>query len=129
MKDLLNGWGATAVVFLPLVGAAVMLAIPKSEENLHKVVALFTSLVALAVGVALMGSFDFDQTAKLQFLQDKTWIEVINSRFIVGIDGISLPLIALTVFVVPTMYTLLARKRVPGPKKELALDPQPGKRF
>ena len=101
MKDLLNGWGATAVVFLPLVGAAVMLAIPKSEENLHKVVALFTSLVALAVGVALMGSFDFDQTAKLQFLQDKTWIEVINSRYIMGIDGISLPLIALTLFIVP----------------------------
>jgi multidrug efflux pump len=29
----------------------------------------------------------------------------------------------LTVFVVPTMYTLLARKKVPGPNKELALAP------
>ncbi len=101
MKDLLNGWGATAVVFLPLVGAAVMLAIPKSEETLHKVVALTTSLVVFAVGVALLVNFDYDHGATLQFFQDKTWIEVINSRYIVGIDGISLPLIALTVFVVP----------------------------
>ena len=38
MKDLLNGWGPTAAVFLPLVGVAVMLAIPKSEETLHKAV-------------------------------------------------------------------------------------------
>jgi NADH-quinone oxidoreductase subunit M len=101
VKDLLNGWGATAVVFLPLVGAAVMLAIPKSEETLHKVVALATSLVVFGVGVALLANFDYDHTATVQFFQDKTWIEVINSRYIVGIDGISLPLIALTVFVVP----------------------------
>ncbi len=101
MKDLLNGWGATAVVFLPLVGAAVMLAIPKTEETLHKVVALATSLVVFAVGVALLANFDYDHSATLQFFQDKTWIEVINSRYIIGIDGISLPLIALTVFVVP----------------------------
>ena len=46
MKDLLNGWGITAAVFLPLVGALVMLAIPKSEETLHKVVALVTSQLA-----------------------------------------------------------------------------------
>ena len=52
MKDLLNGWGATAAVFLPMVGALVMLAIPKSEETLHKVVALVTSLVVFVVGDA-----------------------------------------------------------------------------
>lgn len=28
----------------------------------------------------------------------------------------------LTVFVVPTMYTLLARKKVPGPKQERTLE-------
>ncbi|MCU1496652.1 MAG: proton-translocating NADH-quinone oxidoreductase, chain [Acidimicrobiales bacterium] len=101
MKDLLNGWGPTAAVFLPLVGAAVLLAIPKSEETLQKVVALVTSLAVFAVGVGLLAEFDYDHSAKLQFLTDKTWIEMINSRYIVAVDGISLPLIALTVFVVP----------------------------
>ncbi len=101
MKDLLNGWGATAVVFLPLVGVAAMLLIPKSEETLHKVVALVTSLVVLAVGVALLVEFDYGSTGDMQFRVDSAWIELINSRYIVGVDGISLPLIALTVFVVP----------------------------
>ncbi|HWJ98735.1 MAG TPA: NADH-quinone oxidoreductase subunit M [Acidimicrobiales bacterium] len=101
MKDLLNGWGITAAVFLPMVGALVMLAIPKSEETLHKVVALVTSLAVFAVGVALLWDFDYDHTAVLQYAQDKSWIELINARYLVGIDGISLPLIALTMLVVP----------------------------
>jgi len=101
VKDLLNGWGATAAVFLPLVGAAVMLAIPKSEEIAHKVVALVTSLAVFAVGVGLMIEFDYGHSAKMQFLVDKKWIPLINARYLVGIDGISLPMIALTVFVVP----------------------------
>jgi len=48
-----------------------------------------------------------------------------ESRHQIGwviVGGMSLGTL-LTVFVVPTMYTLLARKNVPGPKKELALNP------
>jgi len=101
VKDLLDGWGLTAVTFLPLVGAAVMLAIPRAEETLHKLVALVTTLVVFGVGVALAVTFDRDQTSRLQFLQDEAWIDVINSRFIVGLDGMSLPLLLLTVFIVP----------------------------
>ena len=101
MKDLLNGWGPTAALFLPLVGVAVMLAIPKSEETLHKLVALVTSLAVFVIGIGFVAEFDYGTTGEMQFFVDKTWIEIINSRYIVGIDGISLPLIALTVFLVP----------------------------
>ncbi|MDD2919458.1 efflux RND transporter permease subunit [Rhodoferax sp.] len=48
-----------------------------------------------------------------------------ESRHQIGwviVGGMSLGTL-LTVFVVPTMYTLLARKQVPGAKKELALSP------
>ena len=48
-----------------------------------------------------------------------------ESRHQIGwviVGGMSLGTL-LTVFVVPTMYTLLARKKVPGPKTELALEP------
>ena len=124
MKDLLNGWGATAVVFLPVVGAAIMLLIPKSEETLHKVVALATSLVVFAVGVALVVNFEFgDKSAGMQFLQDKTWIEIINSRYIMGIDGISLPLIMLTVFIIPLViiYSWNHFPEPQDPKSFLAL--------
>jgi NADH-quinone oxidoreductase subunit M len=51
--------------------------------------------------VAMAANFDYDATADMQFFQDKSWIELINARYIVGIDGIALPLILLTVLVVP----------------------------
>jgi NADH-quinone oxidoreductase subunit M len=101
VTDLLDGWGLSAVIFLPLVGVALMMVIPKSEETLHKVIALGTSLVVFAIGMALLVDFDYDANQDLQFVQDQSWIDVINSRYIVGVDGISLPLLALTVFIVP----------------------------
>ena len=101
MKDLLNGWGLTAATFLPLVGAAVMLAIPKASETLHKLVAVITSLAVFGVIVTIATYFDFDNGTKLQFVVDSSWIDVINSRYIVGIDGISMPLLLLTAFIVP----------------------------
>ncbi len=101
MKDFLNDWGISLAVFLPLVGALAMLVVPKAREQYHKIVALGTSLAVGVVGILLMTNFDYDASGKLQFVVDKSWIPMINSRYIVGLDGISLPLIALTILVVP----------------------------
>ena len=101
MEDFLNDWGLSVAVFLPLVGAAVMALIPRAEEQLHKTIALVTTLAVAAVGVLLTANFDFDRANELQFVVDKSWIDVINSRYIVGLDGISLPLLLLTMLVVP----------------------------
>ena len=107
MEDFLNDWGLSVAVFLPLVGAAVMVLIPRAEEQLHKTIALLTTLAVAAVGVLLVAEFDFDRSGELQFVADHSWIEVINSRYIVGVDGISLPLIALTAFVMPLVALVL----------------------
>jgi len=101
MKSFLDSWGLTLATFLPLVGVAVMLVIPKAEEQLHKVVALVITLATGAIGVLLFVNFDYDRAGEFQFVIDKSWIEVINSRYHMGLDGISLPLIALTLLVVP----------------------------
>jgi NADH-quinone oxidoreductase subunit M len=101
VKDLLDGWGLSAVIFLPLVGVALMMLLPRAEETLHKLIALITSLAVFAVTVAIVANFDYDRSKHLQFVVDKNWIDVINSRYIVGVDGISLPLLCLTVFIVP----------------------------
>jgi NADH-quinone oxidoreductase subunit M len=101
VEELLDGWGLSLAAFIPLVGALVVMALPKAEETLIKVVSLATSLIVLAVGVAVACFFDYDDTKTLQYVVDHPWIDVIDSRFIVGIDGMSLPLLLLTVFIVP----------------------------
>ncbi|MFN0088975.1 MAG: NuoM family protein [Acidimicrobiales bacterium] len=101
MKDLLDGWGLTVAVFLPLVGAALLMLIPKAQEEAHKAVALLTTLATAAVGVALLANFDFDRSQDLQFVVDKGWIDIIRSRYTIGIDGIALPLLLLTLLITP----------------------------
>ncbi|HEX7096531.1 MAG TPA: NADH-quinone oxidoreductase subunit M [Acidimicrobiales bacterium] len=103
MEDFLNDWGITGAVFLPLVGALLIMVIPRREETAHKVVALVTSLAVAVIGVLMITEFDIDRPAsegKYQFVQNREWIEAIDSRYHVGIDGVSLPLVLLTMLIV-----------------------------
>ena len=114
MENLLNGWGTTLATFSPLVGVAVMMLIPGEREHQHKMVALVTSLWVAFLGVLLLIWFDMGQTAQLQFVVDKPWIDVISSRYLVGIDGMSLPLILLTMLIVP-LCIVYSWDRFPDP--------------
>jgi NADH-quinone oxidoreductase subunit M len=101
MEDFLDSWGLSLAVFLPLVGAAVMMLVPKAMEEVHKQLALLTSGAVAVIGVLLLTNFDFDRSGELQYVVDKEWIPVVSSRYIVGLDGISLPLVLLAMLIIP----------------------------
>ncbi|MEZ5373622.1 MAG: NADH-quinone oxidoreductase subunit M [Microthrixaceae bacterium] len=108
-------WVLPLLTFLPLVGAVVMmLLIPKEAESTHKLIALGTSLATAALGIAMFASFNYDASKDLQFVVDQAWIPRIGSRFIMGVDGISLPLIALTLLVVPLVF-IYSWDHIPSP--------------
>ena len=114
MTDFLNDWGLTLVTFIPLAGAVLMMAIPKAEELAHKQVALIATLGAAVMGALLMIDFDYGNAGSLQYEADESWIDVINSRYIMGLDGISLPLMALTLVVVP-LCVIYSWDHIPPP--------------
>ena len=114
MTDFLNDWGLTLVTFVPLAGAVVMMLIPAVEEQLHKQVALLASLGAMVIGGLLLLDFDYGDAGSLQYVVDARWIEVINSRYILGLDGISLPLMALTLVVIP-LCVIYSWDHIPEP--------------
>jgi NADH-quinone oxidoreductase subunit M len=91
-----HDWGLTLAIFVPAVGLGLVLLVPKAEENTAKVVALLTSLVTLAVGVGILADFDYGRAGKLQFGVNEKWIDVISARYHLGLDGISLPLLILS---------------------------------
>jgi NADH-quinone oxidoreductase subunit M len=93
-----SGWGLTAAVFLPGVGMLAVMAAPKADETLQKAIALVTTIATFGVTIALAASFNYDKSG-LQLGTDKSWIDVINSRFHIGLDGISLPMLILSAFV------------------------------
>jgi NADH-quinone oxidoreductase subunit M len=114
MKTFLNDWGLILVTFLPLAGALIMLLVPKESESTHKLLALVASVAAAVVGVLLLLNFDYDRAGVLQFRVDHSWIDLINARFIMGLDGLSLPLLCLTLLMVPLVF-IYSWNHIPEP--------------
>jgi NADH-quinone oxidoreductase subunit M len=113
MKEMT--WVLPVLTFLPLAGAAVIMAlIPKESESAIKFAALATSIATAVVGVIGGLNFDFDKAGELQFLIDRAWIPRIGSRFIFGIDGLSVPLVALTLLIVP-LVLIYSWNHIPEP--------------
>ena len=94
-----SGWGLTLIVFLPLVGALVNMAIPKANETAVKQWSLFVAVVTFALSVLLVLNFDYGAGGQFQFEMNETWISAIGANFHLGVDGISLPLLVLSTFV------------------------------
>jgi len=109
-----QNWVLSVGTFLPLAGVLVMFFFPKGEEVLHKTIALVTAVATLAVGVYTMTQFDYDNADKLQFHVNTTWIPVIKSRYIVGLDGLSLPLYILSM-VITVLVMIYSWDHVPSP--------------
>jgi NADH-quinone oxidoreductase subunit M len=118
-NQFLTDWGLTLMVFLPLAGALVMLLVPRAEEAAHKWIALLASLASAAVGIAMFADFDYSQSETAQFVLRKDWIDVIHSQYFVAIDGLSLPLIALTLLVVP-LCIVYSWNHLPEPRNAKA---------
>src|SRR5450755_3969692 len=99
MHTWFDSWALTLVVFVPAIGAVITMLIPREEEEAIKWTALFTTLATLGFTIATLLKFDFGKTSTLQFSVTKNWIDVINSHYHVAVDGISLPMLALSSFI------------------------------
>ncbi len=109
-----DAWTLTLAVFLPAVGALVMMAVPRARELELKMIALGASLVTLAVGVYLLFAFDYGNAGTLQFGVHKGWIDAINADYILGLDGLSLPLLILSMVIIP-LCVIYSWEHIPEP--------------
>ena len=88
----------TATVFLPAVGALILLLAVKGDKNIRN----FAVLIALADLVLSLVVFSFfdrsDGADRFQFVDKATWIPDVglNANFFLTVDGLSAPLVALT---------------------------------
>ena len=87
------------ITFTPLVGALVVLMINKSSTQAIKVVAIFASLVSLALTLKMW--FAFDPARGLMFEERTAWIPAINVDYRLAVDGLSIAMVLLTAVVTP----------------------------
>ncbi len=90
----------TIIMLLPLIGAAVIAAMPSAKTTLVKQIALATTIVVAVATIVKALSFDVDNTA-LQFRQNYSWIPSFAINWAVGVDGIALVLILMSVILAP----------------------------
>ena len=99
--EFIRDWGLTGAIFIPLIGAMVMMLFPKTAEGVHKVIALVTSLLVAVIGIILLFDFDYGMADQQQWTVTVDWIRIISTEYAIGVDGISLPLILLTMLITP----------------------------
>jgi NADH-quinone oxidoreductase subunit M len=90
----------TAVTFLPLVGAIVLLFVPRGRDAVLRIGALAITLITFVLSVPLYFGFD-GRVADYQFVEYARWMPGLGVGYHVGIDGISLLLVLLTTLITP----------------------------
>jgi NADH-quinone oxidoreductase subunit M len=94
-----DDWGLSLATFLPAVGVIVLMFLPAAREQLVKITGTLFAGLALIAGILSAARFDLGTTDQIQLEVDSTWIESIGARYHVGVDGMSLPLLLLSLLV------------------------------
>lgn len=87
-------------LFLPLIGAFLLVFMNKENVGLIKNLTLGVSLVTFLVSLGLYMGFD-NSNPDFQFIKEFTWIESLDAGFRIGVDGMSMLMVLLTTFITP----------------------------
>ena len=87
------------ITFVPLIGAAMVLLLPKTSEIPIKLVALITSLVSLLFTLHVWSRFD--PLSGLMFEERFAWIPAIHVDYRLAVDGLSIAMVLLTAIITP----------------------------
>ena len=85
------------LIWVPIFTAASVIFL-KNNLKIFSRVANFSSVISLFLSYLLVSKFNF-LTSSFQFIEKVNWIESFNASYHLGIDGITMPLIVLTVII------------------------------
>src|SRR5215471_13786027 len=97
MMDFFANHILSVVLFTPLVGAILMLFIPREAETAHKIAGNLFGVLGFLVSIPLIRWWN-PGASRFSFEENVAWIPSIGARYHLGIDGISLLLVMLTTF-------------------------------
>ena len=97
----------SCMIWLPVLGGMIVLLIGGDDKHAGRgrMIALGFALLNMALCIPLYQHFDLT-TYAMQFQENISWIPAYGIHYALGVDGISMPLIVLTVFT--TLLVILA---------------------
>ncbi|MFD2764946.1 complex I subunit 4 family protein [Micromonospora eburnea] len=104
------------IVFLPLLAAVALATVPRVGDTLARWTWVAVAAVDLGLVAVLWLRYDTPRPGQLAFVERAAWIPGVNSSYHLGVDGLSLPLVAMTVviFLACAGYALRERHRPRG---------------
>src|SRR5690606_26930159 len=88
------------LIVVPLVAAAVIWLVP-GVQRAARTIGLAVSLLVLAGFVVMASGFDLGAAAEHQFVEQASWIPQLGVSWALGVNGLGLALVGLSVFLVP----------------------------
>jgi NADH-quinone oxidoreductase subunit M len=89
----------TALVLVPAVSALIVGLVPSRRREVHLPLGISLSVMPFALAVYLF--WVFEPAAGFQYVDRVAWYEPWGIDWFLGVDGISLPMVALTTLFVP----------------------------
>src|ERR1700678_162306 len=87
----------STILFTPLMGAILMLFIPRERADLHRWMGNLFGFLGLLVSLPLIWRFQSGAGApQFQFVENANWIPSVGAHFTLGIDGLSFLMVMLT---------------------------------
>jgi NADH-quinone oxidoreductase subunit M len=90
----------SAIIGVPFAGALVCLFTSERRPEIGKAVGYATSTITFGLAAWLLWSF-VPQVSHFQFVESRPWISGLGVRYIVGVDGISIFMVAVTALLFP----------------------------
>ncbi|WP_129337629.1 NADH-quinone oxidoreductase subunit M [Cellulomonas endophytica] len=101
----------TVLLALPLVGAVLLVALPAPLRARAREVALAVAVLELAAAVAALLAFDTGRAGEHQLVETHAWIPAIGASYALGVDGVGISLVLMTVVLVPLVVLAAWREQ------------------
>jgi NADH-quinone oxidoreductase subunit M len=87
------------IIFIPLIGSLVVLFLPKEKFGAIRWTSAFFSFVSMILSFYLTYDyyFNYSSSSNMVYMEGPyNWISAISAQYLLGVDGISVPMIFLT---------------------------------
>ncbi|WP_110955115.1 complex I subunit 4 family protein [Anaerosinus massiliensis] len=88
----------TTILLTPVLGILILSCMPRAADQMIKMISAITMLITLALTMYAYGAYDVS-LGGMQYKENVVWVPDLGVSYALGVDGISLPLLLLTVLV------------------------------
>jgi NADH-quinone oxidoreductase subunit M len=103
LYDLPTGVPWLSLIWISmLLPAIIMMFLKPEQKQAIRVVGTVFAFISLALSLLVFFAYDYGSAQKFQFVEELPWLPQVGINYILGVDGVNLPMLILNGFVIFT---------------------------